>query len=395
MEKLISAYEYGADAAYGSYKQFSLRANSRNFSIEEIKEAVSIASSMNKKFYLAVNSFIREYELDSLRAFLEQIAKFAPDALILSDTALIYLCRKIIPEVSLHLSTQANTMNSAAAGYWKNSGIKRIIAARELSLSEIKMLKRKDGPEVELFIHGAMCMAVSGRCLISDFFNHRSANRGDCSHPCRYSYGISGEDHQNTLILEEDPEKGTYIMNSRDLCTIDIIPDIIQTGADSLKIEGRMKSTHYLATAVKVYREAVDSFCRDPENYKPDPLWKEELLKVSVRSYTTGFYTGKKENRQTMDFSSKRPVWQPAAVVRQRLKDGHTLLEAKNRLSSGETVELFASEKGVSVKSFEMPEMRTVENETVETVHANTVFKTMIPCRASKGNLIRKKSVTK
>jgi putative protease len=290
-EKMEIALRYGADAVYLSGQAFGLRASAGNFSHGELAEAVSFAHSLGKKLYVTVNIFAHNDDLDALPNYLKQLFEYGVDAIIVSDPGIIWLAKKYTPKMNIHLSTQANTTNWASCNFWREQGISRIVLSRELSLNEIKQINEKSANiEIETFVHGAMCMSYSGRCMLSSFMTGKSANRGECTHPCRWKYYLLEEKRPGEYMPVLEDERGTYIFNSKDLCMIEHIPDLINSGILSFKIEGRMKSIHYVATVIKAYRQAIDAYYSNPDNYVFQEKWLEEVKKVSDREYTTGFY---------------------------------------------------------------------------------------------------------
>lgn len=293
MEKLKFALLYGADAVYLGGKQLGLRASAGNFTLEEMKEAVDYTHSFSKKIYVTVNILAHNDDLEGIEEYLLKLEVINADGIIVSDPGIVKIAREIVPQLPIHLSTQANTTNWAAADFWKGYGIKRIVFARELSLAEIAKIKQKVDIETEAFIHGAMCMAYSGRCLLSNFLVGRGANQGECAHPCRYKYHLMEEKRPGQVMEIQEDARGSYIFNSKDLCMLEYIPAMVKAGINSLKIEGRMKSIHYVATVVKAYRQAIDSYFQSPETYTLDEKLLEEVGKVSHREYTTGFYFNK------------------------------------------------------------------------------------------------------
>ncbi|MEX1302387.1 MAG: U32 family peptidase [Desulfotignum sp.] len=294
-EKLEIAIHYGANAVYLAGKDFSLRNYSGNFTDAELAQAVSLAHARNVKVYVACNIFARNHEHDGICRFLELIGRINADAIIVSDPGIIRLAHQIIPHIPIHLSTQANTTSHSSALFWQSVGVRRVNLARELSLSEVTYISQNIPLETEIFVHGAMCISYSGRCLLSTFLTNRDSNRGLCSHPCRWRYSLVEELRPDDFYpITEDP-RGTYLFNSRDLCMIRHLPELMQTGVTSFKIEGRMKGIHYLATVVKTYRDAIDTYTADPRNYALNPQWEQELSQVYHREYCTGFFFGKSE----------------------------------------------------------------------------------------------------
>ncbi len=289
-EKLEIAIHYGADAVYLAGKDFSLRNFSGNFSDSELFDAIAFAHRHHKKVYLACNIYSRTWEQKQIESYLTLIGQISPDAVILSDPGIIRLARQIIPQTDIHLSTQANTTNVSAANFWHSLGIKRVNLARELTLKEIKAFHGQTPVETEVFVHGAMCISYSGRCLLSSFLSGRDSNRGLCSHPCRWKYSVVEELRPDQYHPVMEDKRGSYIFNSRDLCMIEHIPDLINAGITSFKIEGRMKGINYLASVVKTYREAIDAYIDNPDEYQIDPHWLDELFHVFHRAYCTGFF---------------------------------------------------------------------------------------------------------
>jgi putative protease len=292
LEKLEIAIHYGADAVYLAGKDFSLRNFSGNFTPDELQQAVSIARTRGVKTYVACNVYARNDEQAAIRDYLGRLGEIGPDALIVADPGIITEARRIVPHIPLHLSTQANTTNVMSAAFWQRQGIRRINTARELTLKEIAQIARLGSVEIEVFVHGAMCISYSGRCLLSSFMANRDSNRGLCTQPCRWNYSVVEETRPGQYMPVYEDRRGSYIFNSRDLCMIEHIPQLVQAGVAALKIEGRMKGINYVASTVKVYRAAIDAYSRDPKHFGIDPDWRMELNKISHRGYCTGFYLG-------------------------------------------------------------------------------------------------------
>ena len=294
-EKLEIAIHYGADAVYLAGKEFSLRNFSGNFTLDELHKAVKFARNCSVKTYVACNIYSRNPEQKAIKDYLKALSEISPDAVIIADPGILMEASKIIPQIPLHLSTQANTTNYKTVMFWEKFGIKRINVARELSLKEIKEIVSRSSIEIEAFVHGSMCISYSGRCLLSAFMTNRSSNLGECSHPCRWNYAVMEEKRPGQYYPIAENKNGTYIFNSRDLCMIEHIPEIIESGLSSIKIEGRMKGINYVASAVKVYREAIDSYYENPDGFKIQKYWIDELNNISHRGYCTGFYFGDPE----------------------------------------------------------------------------------------------------
>lgn len=295
LEKLKFALAYGADAVYAGGSSFGLRAYAGNLNDREMKNAVEYTHKLNRKIYITVNIFAHEQDFEELPEYLKNLQDLGVDGIIVSDPGVIAAARKLVPELPIHLSTQANCTNSYSANYWFGQGVKRVILARELTLEELKILRSRVKGELELFIHGAMCMSYSGRCLLSNYLTGRDANKGECTQPCRWGYALVEEKRPNQFFPIEEDVRGTYIFNSHDLCLLPYLPLLKELNIDSWKIEGRMKSPYYVASTVKVYREAIDTLWEkgEEEFRKRIPSWLEEMDKVSHRDYSSGFLFGK------------------------------------------------------------------------------------------------------
>lgn len=345
MEKLITAINYGADAVYFGGQTGSLRAGAGNLSVSEIREAMDFIHSRGCKGYMTLNIYPHNDDIPVLRDCIAEIRDIPIDAFLVSDPGVMGLIREQIPDAEIHLSTQANTTNYLTALYWAGQGVKRIVAAREMSLRELAGMRAAlpDDIEIEAFMHGAMCISYSGRCLLSNFMAGRDANRGACTHPCRWKYHLVEEQRPGEYYPIEEDDRGSYIMNSRDLCMIDCIPDLVKAGVTSFKIEGRMKSMYYVATVVSAYRSALDKYLADPENYTFDPSDFDELCKASHREFTHGFYyskpTGNDQNYYSSDYIRDYSF---VGLVREHdEKTGLTTVEQRNKFSVGDTVEIF------------------------------------------------------
>ncbi len=345
LEKLKTAIDYGADAVYFGGEVFSLRAGAGNFSKEEMLEGIKYVHDHGKKCHLTLNIFPHNYDIDALEKYLHEIKDFGIDAFIVSDPGTIMMVKEIIPNAEIHLSTQANLTNYKTAEFWAKQGVKRVVMARELSLDEMITMREKIPAELdtEAFIQGAMCISYSGRCLLSNFMIQRDANKGECAHPCRWKYKIIEEQRPGEEYPIEEDERGTYIMNSKDLCMIEHIPDLVKAGISSAKIEGRMKSAFYVATVVGVYRKAIDKYYEDPENYQFDPAWLTELKKVSHRDFTTGFYYGKADNEaQNYETSAYTRDYDFIGKVLDFDEDTMVAtVEQRNKMVLGDDIEVF------------------------------------------------------
>lgn len=342
LEKLKVAVLYGADAVYLGGRHFGLRAGAANFTAEEMAQGVRFAHERKARVYVTINIFAHNRDLDLLQDYLDEISSAEVDGVIVSDPGVFNLVRHLKPGLPAHLSTQANVTNWASARFWEERGVARIVLARELSLEEIKEIRERVGIELEIFVHGAMCIAYSGRCLLSNYLTGRDANRGDCAQSCRWNYALVEEKRPGLYLPIEEDERGAYILGSRDLCLIEHIPALIKAGINSFKIEGRMKSVNYVAGTVKAYREAIDAYCKDPESYSIDPAWMKEIEKVSNRDYTTGFIFGKPgPGGQHYRGEIYRRSHVFIGLVREYDRStGMALVEQRNRFSVGEQVEI-------------------------------------------------------
>jgi len=353
LNKLKIAITYGADAVYVGGEEFSLRVAAENFSPEELKEGVEFAHSFGKKVYLTANIIPHNEDIAEYEDFLKRYSATGFDAVILSDLGMFQLTREIAPKIEIHVSTQANNVNFKSAESWYKMGAKRVILAREMSFDEIKEIREKTPNDLELeaFVHGAMCISYSGRCLLSNYMTNRDSNLGACSHPCRWKYHLVEETRPGEYMPVFENERGTFIYNSKDLCMIEHIDKLIESGLDSFKIEGRVKTEYYLATVVKAYREAIDSYFENPDSFKPDPKWLSEIKKVSHRDYTTGFFFGKPGgSEQNYETSSYIRNYELLGIVTDYDKEKKLLsVVQKNRFFKGSEVE-FLRPKGDFVK---------------------------------------------
>jgi len=339
-EKLEIAIHYGADAVYLAGKDFSLRNLSANFSMQEMLAARRMTRKNSVKMYVAVNIYSRDSETQAITGYLDELKAVAPDALIVADPALFVQARHRLPNVPIHISTQANTTNSGTARFWGELGASRVNAARELTLEEIREIAAHSGVAVESFVHGAMCIAYSGRCLLSGYMKNRESNRGVCCQPCRFHYTVMEATRPGQYFpIAEDP-RGAYLFNSRDLCMIEHLPEMIDAGICALKIEGRMKSIHYLAGVVKVYREAIDAWYRDPHAYCVRSRWLAELAAISHRGYCTGFYFGEPDQVSANLDNLTHPGFRFVAKVLAQTPDGGSRILVKNKIQAGERVDV-------------------------------------------------------
>lgn len=344
LEKLKMAILYGADAVYAGGEEFGLRAYADNFSPAEMAEGIVFAHERGKKVYVTMNIIPHNDDLKEMHAYAEQLAELGADAVILSDPGVLSIVKEAAPEMELHLSTQANNTNWRSAAFWHGNGVKRVILARELSLEEVREIREKTSGDLqlELFVHGSMCISYSGRCLLSNYMAGRDSNRGGCAHPCRWKYYLMEEKRPGEYLPVYENERGTFIYNSKDLCMIEHLPEIIAAGVTSLKIEGRMKSSFYVATVVKAYREALDAWYENTEGHGFRQEWMDEISKASHREYTTGFYLGKPTGRDQVYNSSSyvREYDFIGMVTAYDAETGIATVEQRNRMYTGEEMEV-------------------------------------------------------
>ena len=347
LEVLKIAVIYGADAVYIGGEAFGLRAKAKNFSYEEMAEGIAFAHAHNVKVYVTANILAHNYDLDGVRAYfkeLNQMKPDKPDALIIADPAIFMIAKEECPDIERHVSTQANNTNYGTYKFWWDLGASRVVTARELSLREIKEIRSKidDKMEIETFIHGAMCISYSGRCLLSNYFTGRDANRGACTHPCRWKYSVVEEKRPGEYLPVYENERGTYIFNSKDLCMIEHIPDLIDAGIDSYKIEGRMKTALYVATVARTYRKAINDYLESPEKYKENMSWYlEQITSCTYRQFTTGFFYGKPtEETQIYDNNTYEKGYTYLGIVGKPNEKGMYRLEQRNKFSVGEEIEV-------------------------------------------------------
>ena len=345
LEKLKTAIIYGADAVYFGGELFSLRAGAGNLTIDEIREAMDFVHEHDAKGYMTLNIYPHNDDIPLLRDYIAQLRGISIDAFIVSDPGVMTILKDIIPDAEIHLSTQANTTNYVTANFWAKQGVTRIVSAREMSLADLKVMRRElpEDVEIESFIHGAMCISYSGRCLLSNFMVGRDSNRGACTHPCRWKYALMEEKRPGEYFPIEEDSRGSYILNSRDMCMIDAIPELVDAGVTSFKIEGRMKSMYYVATIVSAYRAAIDAYLADPENYKYDEKYFRELCKASHREFTHGFYfnkpTDKGQNYLTSEYT--RDYSFVGLVTGYEESTGLTIIEQRNKFDVGDVIEIF------------------------------------------------------
>ncbi|MBI2470854.1 MAG: U32 family peptidase [Planctomycetes bacterium] len=371
MEKLKTAIEYGADAVYAGGEGFNLRMGATNLTVEEIKEATSWVHNRGKKIYVTLNIFARNYHVSGLRSYVKKLAEIPIDAVIIADPGVFLTVKEIAPHIPIHLSTQANTTNSKSVEFWHKQGIKRVVLARELTLGEIKEITTNSAIETEVFVHGAMCMSYSGRCLLSGFMANRHANLGDCSHSCRWQYSLKEEKRPDETYPIVEDESGTFILSSKDLCMIQHIPELVHAGVSALKIEGRMKSPYYVAAVTRVYREALDRYFADPVGYVCDQRWLSELQKVSHREYGTGFFFGNQgyNSQTTHPGNIYIKEYDYLGMINNVLSDGVAEVLAKNSITGNTPVEIIGRHLSEDFSQV-LLDLRNEHNEPIKAASA-------------------------
>ncbi len=344
LEVLKTAVIFGADAVYIGGEAFGLRAKAKNFSAQEMAEGIQFAHAHDVKVYVTANILAHNDDLEGARAYFAELKTIKPDALIISDPGMFMIAREVCPEIEIHISTQANNTNYQTYQFWWQQGARRVVSARELSLAEIRQIRDRIPAEMEIesFVHGAMCISYSGRCLLSSFFTGRDANQGACTHPCRWKYAVVEETRPGEYFPVYENERGTYLFNSRDLCMIEYIPELVEAGIDSLKIEGRMKTALYVACVARTYRRAIDDFFASEQTYRDNLDWyRAEIAKCTYRQFTTGFYFGKPdEHTQIYDSNTYVSEYVYLGIVESVDARGYAKFEQKNKFCVGDTIEL-------------------------------------------------------
>ncbi|MFZ4857347.1 MAG: peptidase U32 family protein [Desulfuromonadaceae bacterium] len=396
MEKLKIAIHYGADAVYLGGQSFGLRNKADNFSLDEMRAALDFCHAKSIKAYLAVNSYPRNESIPELEEYLAQIAPLPFDAYIVADPGVIDSVRQISPERELHLSTQANTINWRSARFWQQQGIHRINLAREMTLDNIRdTVHNVPGMEFEAFVHGALCISYSGRCLISSMLTGRDANRGECTHPCRWSYHLVEESRPGEYFPVEEDENGTFIFNSRDLCLLEQIPALVASGVHALKIEGRMKGINYVASVLRVYRQALDKFLDNPDEWKCRPEWLGELAKLSHRGYTTGFLFGQPRTVGQEYDSAYIRSHDFVGIVDEVRGDGTLLIDVRNRIKSGDLIECIGPgmrNDTLTLQHFSLLSDRGTATQA-EIANPNSRILLKVPFAVEAGDLLRREKV--
>ncbi len=393
LEVLKTAVDYGADAVYIGGEMFSLRAKAHNFSNEDMAAGIAYAHKKGVKIHVTANITAHNYDIEGVREYFRELSELGPDAVIISDPGVFTIAKEVLPEtIEIHISTQANNVNYMTFNFWHAQGAKRVVGARELSLEEIKEIRSRvpDSLDIECFIHGAMCISYSGRCLLSNFMTGRDANRGECTHPCRWKYTLMEEQRPGEYFPVYENERGTYIFNSKDLCMIEHIPEMVDAGINSFKIEGRMKTALYVATVARTYRKAIDDFFESEEKYRENMEWyKREIGKCTYRNFTTGFYFGKPgSDAQVYDNNVYQKNYIYLGIAEEVYDDGSFLITQRNKFSVGDEIELmrFNGENEV----FTVGRMTTEDGEDVMSCpHPLQKIKVYADVLPRKGEIIR------
>ena len=394
LEVLKVAVTFGADAVYIGGEAFGLRAKAKNFSMEDMAEGIRFAHEHGVKVYVTANILAHNDDLDGARAYFEELKTIGPDALIISDPGMFTIAREVCPEIDIHVSTQANNVNYMTFLFWQRQGATRVVTGRELSLKEIREIRDHipDSLEIETFVHGAMCISYSGRCLLSNFFTGRDANRGACTHPCRWKYSVVEETRPGEYMPVYENERGTYIFNSKDLCMVDHLPDLVDAGVDSLKIEGRMKTALYVATVARTYRKALDDLEKGREVYEQNlPWYEQQITGCTYRRFTTGFFYGKPdENSQIYDSNTYEKDYVYLGIAGQPDAAGVFDLEQRNKFSVGETIEIMKPDgRNIEVTVEHIQDLEGNEQESAP--HAKQALKVKLSSAPEAMDILRRK----
>jgi len=394
LDVLKTAVIYGADAVYLGGEAFGLRDKAKNFTNEEIKEGIAFAHARGVKVYITANILAHNEDLSGVETYFNELKEIRPDALIISDPVVFAIAKKVVPDMEIHISTQANNTNYGTYLFWYQLGARRVVSARELSLKEIREIRDHipEDMEIESFIHGAMCISYSGRCLLSNYFTGRDANQGACTHPCRWKYSVVEETRPGEYMPVYENERGTFIFNSKDLCMIEHVPEMMEAGIDSFKVEGRMKTALYVATVARTYRKAINDYLESPEKYRANMEWyKEEIGKCTYREFTTGFYFGKPDSdTQIYDNSTYVKNYVYLGTVGEKDVRGFARIEQKNKFSVGEVIEIMKPDgRNISVP---VRAMYTEEGESVNSApHPRQVLYLDLGGEAEQYDILRKK----
>jgi len=392
LEKLKYAVHYGADAVFMGLPTFGLRSNKKAFNWEDLEEGIKYAHDRNVKVYITSNIFAKNHEIERVPEYFQRLVPLKPDGMIVSDIGIMELIKEYLPETEIHVSTQTSIMNWSTAKFWHNYGATRIVLARELSIKDVKTIKDKNPDlELETFIHGAMCMAYSGRCMISGYLNMRDANHGDCTNACRWNYKLVEESRPGEYFPIEEDEGGTYFFNAKDLCLISYIPDLIDAGVVSFKIEGRSKSEYYLSIVTRAYRKAIDAYFKDPENYDPLPFFRE-VMTTSNRTFTSAFNSNSADSPNLNNYESSAAVQYyefVAAVKSYDENEKMALIEGRNQIKIGDTLE-FVTKDDVIIKTID--KIFTEHGKEVEKVDPNKFYKIPFDTKLDEFTMIRRRN---
>lgn len=395
LENLITAVEYGADAIYIGGEQFGLRAKAKNFSLEDMKEGINYAHSKGVKVYVTANIIAHNNDIEGVREYFNELKEIKPDALIIADPGILDIAKEELEDMELHLSTQTNNTNYASFNFWYKQGVKRIVAARELSFKEIGEIRKRipENLDIEAFVHGAMCISYSGRCLLSNYMSGRDANRGACAHPCRWTYHVVEETRPGEYMPIYENERGTYIYNSKDLCMLEYIEELVNAGIYSFKVEGRMKTQLYVATVTRAYRQAIDDYFENPIKYKANiPIYLEEIKKCSHRKFTTGFYLGKPSGEEQIYDSNAyiRNYTFVGKVLAYNREDKIAIVQQRNKFVVGDELEIM-KKNGDNIV-FKVSEIYDEEGNSRESApHPKQVLKIPLAIEVEENEIIRKK----
>lgn len=393
-EKLKMAVLYGADAVYLAGKSYGMRAFAGNFTTAEMAEGVKFAHERGARVYVTVNIFAFNEDLEGLPAYIRELEEMGVDGVIVADPGVFSVIKEVAPGLPCHLSTQANTTNWQSALFWEKAGFSRLNLARELTLEQIKDIRSRVNIELEVFVHGSMCWAYSGRCYLSHYLEGRSGNRGQCAQACRWKYYLVEAKHPGEYMPVCEDERGIYILNARDLCLLDCLPELIESGIDAFKIEGRMKSAYYAATVTRVYRQAIDAYLENPRNYRPAPLWHEELLKISHRPYSTGFIGGNPGLAGQIMHTAQQEATHEFIGIVQYTDAGRAVVEMRNRFAEGETVEIVGPR--TPARTLTVKNLKNSQGEPIgEAILVQEHVSFDIPFEAEPYSLVRRRKAEK
>ncbi len=392
LEVLKTAVIFGADAVYIGGEAFGLRAKAKNFSMQDMKEGIAFAHAHGVKVYVTANILAHNRDLQGVRAYFRELKEIRPDALIIADPGVFEIAKEICPEIDRHISTQANNTNYETYRFWQKQGARRVVSARELSLEELKELRAHIPPELEIetFVHGAMCISYSGRCLLSNYFTGRDANQGACTHPCRWKYAVVEETRPGEYMPVYENERGTYLFNSKDLCMIEHIPELLDAGIDSLKVEGRMKTALYVATVARTYRKALDDYQESPQKYRENmPWYLDQISNCTYRQFTTGFFFGKPDTHtQIYDQNTYTKEYTYLGIIGEE-KDGLYRIEQRNKFSVGEQIEIMKPDgRNVEVRVKRI--LNEEGNEQESAPHSKQILYVDLQGKAEKYDLLRR-----